>query len=276
MWSSSSVTPPQSCEPSQPTSSRRTAVAHLRLERPGNGVALIQLDDPARANALSLGLSEELSETMGLLSADESVGAVVITGAGKAFCAGADLSQLGESRSEGLRAIYEGFLSVADSPLPTIAAVNGAAVGAGLNLALACDVRLAGPRARFDCRFLDLGIHPGGGHTWMLRRIVGQQRAAAMVLFGQVLDADSAVTAGLALEATAAEALTERSVELAARAGSVPRGLLMTTKATLQEVAGIDLHADAVELELARQVASMDTPEFAERLSQLRSRINAD
>ena len=135
---------------------------HLRLERPGIGVALIELDDLARANALSLGLSEELGETMGLLDADQSVGAVVITGAGKAFCAGADLSQLGESRAEGLRAIYEGFLCVANSPLATIAAVNGAAVGAGLNLALACDVRLAGPRARFDCRFLDLGIHPGG------------------------------------------------------------------------------------------------------------------
>ncbi len=76
-------------------------------------------------------------------------------------------------REAGLRAIYDGFLAVAHSPLPTLAAVNGAAVGAGVNLALACDVRIAGAGARFDCRFLDLGIHPGGGHTWMLRRIVG-------------------------------------------------------------------------------------------------------
>src|SRR4029453_11341326 len=84
--------------------------------------------------------------------------------------------------------IYEGFLRVGRSPLPTIAAVNGAAVGAGVNLALACDVILAGESARFDTRFIDLGLHPGGGHTWMLQRRIGSQAAAALVLFGRVLD----------------------------------------------------------------------------------------
>src|ERR1043166_866952 len=72
-------------------------------------------------------------------------------------------------------AIYEGFLRIARSPLPTLAAVNGAAVGAGMNLALGCDVRLASTRARFDTRFLQIGLHPGGGHTWMQVRTVGQQ-----------------------------------------------------------------------------------------------------
>ena len=91
----------------------------------------------------------------------------------------------GERRSVG--SIYEGFLRVLRSPLPTVAAVNGPAVGAGLNLALACDVRLAGASARFDTRFLRIGLHPGGGHAWMLDRAVGPQAAAAMVLFG---DAD--------------------------------------------------------------------------------------
>ena len=80
--------------------------------------------------------------------------------------------------------IYEGFLRVLRSPLPTIAAVNGPAVGAGMNLALACDVRLAGASARFDTRFVKIGLHPGGGHVWMLERAVGPQAAAAMVLFG--------------------------------------------------------------------------------------------
>ena len=82
------------------------------------------------------------------------------------------------------RSIYDGFLRVLRSPLPTIAAVNGPAVGAGLNLALACDVRLAAESARFDTRFLRIGLHPGGGHVWMLERAVGPQAAAAMVLFG--------------------------------------------------------------------------------------------
>ena len=112
---------------------------------------------------------------MDAFEADESVGAVVVTGTPPAFCAGANLGNLAEADGESLGRIYEGFLRVARSPLPTIAAVNGAAVGAGMNLALGCDVRIAARRARFDTRFMQLGLHPGGGHTWMLRRIAGPQ-----------------------------------------------------------------------------------------------------
>src|SRR3546814_21160759 len=99
----------------------------------------------------------------------------LITGEPPAFCAGADLSHLSSSADggaeSGLRAIYEGFLRIGRSPLPTIAAVHGAAVGAGMNLAPLCDVRLASPKARFNTRFLQLGLHPGGGHTWLFPRI---------------------------------------------------------------------------------------------------------
>ena len=96
--------------------------------------------------------------------------------------------------------IYDGFLAVANCTLPTIAAVNGAAVGAGLNLALAADVRIAGPAALFDPRFQKLGIHPGGGATWMLQRAVGPQVARASLLFGMRFDAEAAVRYGLALK----------------------------------------------------------------------------
>src|SRR4029077_12204674 len=137
------------------------------------------------------------------VEADEGIGAVVVTGTPPAFCAGANLGNLGSTGGPGLRGIYEGFLRVARSPLPTIAAVNGAAVGAGMNMALGCDLRIAARRgeggdpgisnraarrAKFDPRFIQIGLHPGGGHTWMLRRIVGPQAAAAAVLFGEVLD----------------------------------------------------------------------------------------
>ena len=105
-----------------------------------------------------------------------------------ATCATADGSSLGN--------VYEGFLRVARSPLPTLAAVNGAAVGAGMNMALGCDVRIAARRARFDTRFLQIGIHPGGGHTWMLRRIAGPQTTMAAVLFGEVLDGAEAERVG--------------------------------------------------------------------------------
>src|SRR5688572_16307853 len=164
-------------------------------------VAVLTLNDPDRRNSLTGPMVDEIVETFDRLEADDGVGAVVITGAGKGFCAGADLGNLGgqatESGSGGFRSIYEGFMRVGRSTLPTLAAVNGAAVGAGMNLALACDVRVAGRSGRFDCRFLDLGLHPGGGHTWMLRDAVGKSNAAAMVLFGQILDGETAERYGL-------------------------------------------------------------------------------
>jgi len=239
-------------------------------------VAVVTLDDPARRNALSLGLCALLATTLEKLGDDPGTGAVVVTGAGAAFCAGADLTELGDSRHDGLLAIYEGFLAVARSPLPTVAAVNGPAVGAGLNLALACDLRVAGPDARFDCRFLDLGIHPGGGHTWMLRRLVGPQTAAAMLLFGQVLGPQEAARVGLVWECTEGPVVLERAVELAARAADAPADLVTATATTLADVADIDDHATAVELELERQLHSMDQPAFAERLAALRSRIRSE
>ena len=112
----------------------------VRIEK-ADGVGTITLNDPDRRNAVSLAMNAQLAEIMTDLEADDSINALVITGAPPAFCAGADLSQLGDSAEEGLLDIYEGFLRVGRSPLPTIAAVNGAAVGAGMNLALICDVR---------------------------------------------------------------------------------------------------------------------------------------
>ncbi len=166
-----------------------------------DGVAVLTLDAPDRRNAMTLPMCDEVAALCDALEADESVGALVVTGAGSAFCAGADLSHLGgghgRSTEDGLMAIYEGFLRIARSPLPTIAAVNGPAVGAGMNLALACDLRLAARSARFDARFLNLGIHPGGGHTWMSQRIVGPQTTAATVLFGEIVDGAEAERVGL-------------------------------------------------------------------------------
>jgi len=151
----------------------------------------------------------------------------VVTGEGKAFCAGADLSQLGASREQGLRHIYGGFLRINSSPLVTVAAVNGAAVGAGMNLALACDVRVVGTSARFDTRFLALGIGPGGGHTWWLQRLVGPQAAAAMVLCGQVIDADAAHRLGLAWQVVPDDELLAVATGLATAAASAPGGHLI-------------------------------------------------
>jgi enoyl-CoA hydratase len=251
-------------------------MAEITVER-RDAVAVVTVSDPQRRNALTLGLSEQLAAAIAEAEADAGVHAVVITGAPPAFCAGADLSALGEAAEEGLRAIYAGFLAVAECSLPTVAAVGGAAVGAGLNLALAADVRLAGPRARFDARFLRLGIHPGGGMTWMLQRAVGSQQAAAMTLLGQILDADAAHSAGLVHRVVLGDHddLLSAAVELAAGAAEAPRDLLITTKRTMRHTRTLDAHAEAVDAEIVPQVASLDSEEFAARLAAMKARISA-
>jgi enoyl-CoA hydratase len=241
-----------------------------------SGVALVTVNDPDRRNALTPPMIDELVAAFDRLEADSSVGAVVITGTPPAFCAGADLSHLGASPSEGgLRGIYEGFLRVGRSSLPTIAAVNGAAVGAGMNLALCCDVRLAGRRARFDTRFLQLGLHPGGGHTWMMHRVMGPQATLATVLFGDVLDGSEAERAGLVWRCVEDDALVDAAVEMAGRAAAAPASLARRVKSTIATMAGVSTHEEAVDVELEAQVWSMAQPEFAERLAALQAKIRS-
>ena len=240
-----------------------------------DGVAVVTLNDPDRRNALNLDMNAEILEAMDRIEADESVGAVVVTGEPPAFCAGADLSQLGASQEEGLKAIYEGFLRFGSCPLPTIAAVNGAAVGAGMNLALVCDVRIAAERARFDTRFMQLGLHPGGGHTWMFRRITGPQTAMAAVLLGEVMDGREAERVGLAHRCVPDAELLDHAVSLGRRAADAPRELVIKTKETIQAMADIDRHADAVDRELEPQVWSLNQPAFKERLRALQAKISS-
>lgn len=245
-----------------------------------DGVALLTLMEGERRNALTLPLVADLCRQLDRLEADDGIGAIVVTGEAPAFCAGADLGDLGagiadEEREDRLRAIYEGFLRLARSPLPTIAAVNGAAVGAGVNLALACDVRIAGRRARFDTRFLQLGLHPGGGHTWMLQRIVGPQAAAAMVLFGEVLDGQQAADCGLVWRCVDDLLLVEEAVALAGRAAAAPHSLVRRTKQTMRRVAAVADHDKAVEIELEAQIWSLAQAEFAERLAALRRKVSS-
>jgi enoyl-CoA hydratase len=239
-------------------------------------VAVLTVSDPARRNALSSSLSAALTTAVAECEADEDVGAIVITGQPPAFCAGADLSLLGAGstqaeRERGLRIIYSGFIAVAAATLPTIAAVNGPTIGAGLNLALACDVRLAGPDARFDARFLRLGLHPGGGMTWMAQRALGQQAAAAMALFGEVLDAKEAERIGLVYRMVDGDVVAA-AVEMAARTAAAPRNLVIATKRSMRATAELPRHADAVEVEIGPQLDSLTSPEFVERIAVARSR----
>ena len=240
-----------------------------------NRVATVTLNDPERRNAFTPDMVGGIIGAFDYLEREADCAAVVVTGAAPAFCSGADLSHLGGATQAGLREIYDGFLRVAQSTLPTIAAVNGPAVGAGMNLALACDLRLVGASGRFDCRFLKLGIHPGGGHTWMLRNLVGPQTATAMVLFGEVVGAEDAVRLGLAWKAVPDDQLLPEALAYAARAATVPVELLKRAKDTIRDMAGIVEHPDAVDHELVAQVWSMTDPEFSARLAALRDEISS-
>jgi enoyl-CoA hydratase len=238
-------------------------------------VALITVNDPDRRNAVTADMSAALRAAVDGAEANPDVHAVVVAGAGKAFCAGADLTALGEATEDGLRVIYDGFLAVANCALPTIAAVNGPAVGAGLNLALAADVRIAGPGALFDARFQKLGLHPGGGATWMLQRAVGPQAARAALLFGMRFDAEAAVRHGLAL--SVADDPVAAALELAAGPAAAPREVVLATKATMRATASLgsldtEQHDLAMRTELGPQAHSIQSPAFADRLAAAQRR----
>ena len=242
------------------------------LER-SEGVATLTLNNPAERNTMTAELVSDIKQAMDEIEADQTIGAIIVTGAAPAFCAGANLGNLAEADGESLTKIYEGFLRIARTPLPTIAAVNGAAVGAGMNLALCCDVRIAAHRAKFDTRFLQIGLHPGGGHTWMFRNIAGQQIAMAAVVFGEILDGHEAQRVGLVYKCVPDDELMTTARLMAVRAASAPRELAIITKRTIQEMANVATHAEAVAKELEPQVWTTRQPWFAERLAVLQNRI---
>jgi enoyl-CoA hydratase len=239
------------------------------------GVATLTLNNPDERNTMTASMVEAIVEAMDAFEADESVGAVVVTGAGSAFCAGANLGNLQTATRESLAKVYEGFLRIARSPLPTLAAVNGPAVGAGMNLALGCDVRIAATRARFDTRFLQIGLHPGGGHTWMQRRIVGPQAAMAAVVFSQVLDGPEAERVGLAYKCVPDAELMDAAQQFARGAATAPRELAILTKQTIQDMADICSHHDAVQREFDPQLWTVQQPWFEERIAALKAKISS-
>jgi enoyl-CoA hydratase len=246
----------------------------VKLERDGN-VAVVTLDDPARRNALGLEVTVQLGEAVDEAGADPSVGALVVTATPPAFCAGGSVDDLLHPRAP-LRDMYAGVVALSRSTLPSVAAVNGPVLGAGVNVPLSCDVILASPEARFDPRFMDLGIHPGGGHLWRMERLVGRQAAAALVLFGESLTGEEAARVGLAWRCVPSDDLLDAAIALARRAADRPRELVGRAKAVLDASLTLDTWEEAFELEFAHQAWSMDQPAFQDRLAQLRARLQKD
>lgn len=242
--------------------------------RVGSTVVLT-LDDPKRRNILSPELCRALSKAVAAANADAEAKAIIITGAAPAFCAGADLNDLQAAAggdTEALHEVYQSFLDVADSPLPTVAAINGAAIGAGMNLALACDIRIASENAFFDTRFLKIGLHPGGGHGWMLLRAVGWAEAARLLLFARSIGADEARQIGLVQQVVPADDLLSAALELTGRADALPRELILETKASLRLAAASD-HRTTFAHETERQLHSLNQPPFIELVQRLQTSI---
>jgi enoyl-CoA hydratase len=235
------------------------------------GVATITLDSPSRRNAISPGMAERFHQVLDAIEADDTVRATVVTGRGVAFCAGADLGQT--ASTDGAAAvIYEIFHRLVEFPTPTIAAVNGTAVGAGVNLALACDTRIASRSARFDSRFLKLGLHPGGGHSWLTHRAAGLQATFATVLFGEVVDGPEAERVGLVWRCVEDDELMPAARELANAAAGVSRELLSRTKATIRGVTELSGHEQSVAVEAAEQEWSVQQPAFQLTLGALKEK----
>jgi len=239
-------------------------------------VAVITLNDPDRRNTVTAPMNAALIEAVAAAEADDGIGAIVLTGAGRGFCAGAHLDDLlGAQNADELSAIYEGFLAVAHSSLPTIAAVNGSAVGAGMNLALACDMILAGESAKFDSRFHQIAIHSGGGHTWRLRNKTDEQTAKAMVIFGERLTGQQAADAGLAWKCVSDGDLLSTAIAYATTAAAAPKALVAKTKETFSKLDTVESSRQSVDLETTPQFWAMQQPEFKEFVANLKATIAA-
>src|SRR5690348_12872094 len=204
-------------------SSANEPLIDLRLERPSPGVARLVLDNPAQRNAMSDGMTASWTRAIDELAADPDVRVVVVTGEGSAFCSGGNPAWIaGEPDAEvdylrtRMIAFYRAWLAIRRLEVPTIAAVNGHAVGAGLCLALACDIRYAAAGAKLSVPFVKLGMHPGMAATYLLPNAVGDAAARELLLTGRAVDAHEARELGLVSRVFADETFAAEVEQIAA------------------------------------------------------------
>ncbi|WP_199609412.1 enoyl-CoA hydratase-related protein [Flocculibacter collagenilyticus] len=250
-------------------------LVNIRIE---DHIGIIMLNNPAKSNLMSAKMSEEFQQAVSQLESNEKIKAIFISGEGSAFCAGADLSDLiaaHDGEGEGIRAIYDAFMAVAYCNLPTIAGINGVAVGAGMNLALACDIRLATPDSYLDTRFMKIGIHPGGGHTWMLPKTVGWQQSVNLLLLSNQMSGAEAEKCGLVLKCVSKANFMPEVKLLTNNLTHTPKEVLVRTKRSLRENQKYTSQQDALEAEFSEQMWSLQQPDAHEMISRLKERISS-
>jgi 2-(1,2-epoxy-1,2-dihydrophenyl)acetyl-CoA isomerase len=243
----------------------------ITVERDG-AVSRITLNRPDKLNALTQVMSDELVEAFGEARDDDDVRAVLLTGAGRGFCAGQDLTEFGDAYRTGGRPDIEEHLErtyhrlipvMVELPKPVVCAVNGVAAGAGLSLTVACDIRIASDTARFTQAFVKIGLVPDSGGTWLLPRVVGYAKALELSLTGEVIDAAAAMDIGLVSRVVPAEDLDRASGELAATLATLPTSAIGEAKSLFRGSLSADLDS-ALRAEAVAQARMGQTKDHLE------------
>jgi enoyl-CoA hydratase len=252
----------------------------LRIERPADGVALLLLDREASLNALDDDLLlHELPDALAQLGDDDDVRAVVISGEGRAFCAGADLGCSGFAQPTAVEAdtfmqrSHRSPVRVRGLRQPTIAALKGPVVGAGLGLALSCDFRFAGPELSIGSPFISMGLVPDFGVTYFLPRLIGTERALDLLLTGRLLGPEEALALGL-VSRLCDDVVTE-SIEFATTLAAAPPAAAATTRRNVYRSMELSLEAEILEQEVRSQSIALFGSEFRELFAKWKDRVKA-
>ncbi|MBW2244953.1 MAG: enoyl-CoA hydratase/isomerase family protein [Deltaproteobacteria bacterium] len=270
-------------------SNEPTSPNDLIVERRERGVVTLTFNDPERLNAMTRPMGEAFAERVAGLEADPTLRALVLTGAGRAFSAGGDLEMIAARSEEAreqpglarrgvrdfMRSFYGLFLAVRRLPCPTIAAVNGHAIGAGLCVALACDMRLVASEARLGLNFTRLGLSPGMGATWTLPRLVGPALAAELLYSSRLLDGDEAARSGLANRALPGDEVLPGALALADEIGSCSGEAVRATKRALERSLESSL-ADQLGFEAEQQARLFEGDDVIEGIAATRERREPD
>ena len=225
-----------------------------------NLVATLTLNRPETLNALTPSMRQSFEAALELAETDDSVRVIVITGAGKGFCSGGDVKAMNEARKSGKASVLDDkidpirdriVLALRDSTKPIIAAVNGAAAGAGMNIALACDIRIASDTAKFGETFAKRGLHPDWGGTYFLPRIVGMAKACELIWSGKMIQAREALELGIVSQLETPEALMTATLEMANSFSAGPpiairmakRAMYRSMDSTLREALEFETYA---------------------------------
>lgn len=248
------------------------------LSKDERGILLLTLNQPKTRNALSYQMAQEFERAIGKVKRDEQARCLVLTGAGDAFCAGgdygsilADFSLPAVKLQPRLRRFYSQFLCITELEIPTIAAVNGPAVGAGFSLALACDLRVASTKATFHANFVRIGVHPGMGATYFMSRLFGTARALEILWRAEPIRAEEALSVGIVSKVVDPESLLEEAMGMAAHIASLPPRPVQQLKGSVYMAMGCSLE-QVLDRESHAQASCGETQEMRARMRELGKR----